>query len=160
MATEVTPKDTAQVFVIWYKGKRVLRTIVAVGIPAFLAFALVLPQIIDAAGLPVDSELYIQLVAFAAILTAVAGGITRIMAIPAVNAFLTKFLGLGSVPKDEVEKVAVLDTVPTQLQANTALAEVAVLPRDEQVAAFQSALEAKGLDPAVGLDGTEPNAGV
>lgn len=86
---------------IWYKAQRVLRTIVAVGIPAFLTFALVLPQIIDALGLPVDSGLYLWLIGAAAIVTAVAGAITRIMAIPAVNDWLTK-IGLGSVPKSAV----------------------------------------------------------
>lgn len=87
---------------IWYKTQRVLRTIVAVGIPAFLTFALVLPQIIAALGLPVDSELYMWLIAVAGGVTAVAGAITRIMAIPKVNEWLTK-IGLGSVPKSAVE---------------------------------------------------------
>jgi hypothetical protein len=87
---------------IWYKTQRVLRTVVAVGIPAFLTFALVLPQIIQALGLPVDSELYLWLIAVAGGVTAVAGAITRIMAIPVVNEWLTK-IGLGSVPKSAVE---------------------------------------------------------
>jgi len=91
MAT-YTPQD------IWFKAQRVLRTTVAVGIPTFLALALVLPQIIDALGLPVESALYLWLVGLAAGVTAVAAAITRIMAIPAVNAWLTK-VGLGSVPK-------------------------------------------------------------
>lgn len=87
---------------IWYKAQRVLRTVVAVGIPAFLGFALLLPQIIEALGLPADSQLRLWLVGVAAIVTAVAGAITRIMAIPAVNAWLTK-VGLGSVPKSAVQ---------------------------------------------------------
>jgi hypothetical protein len=58
---------------IWYKTQRVLRTIVQVGIPAFLAFALVLPQMIDALGLPVDSEVRLWLLAVAAGITGVAG---------------------------------------------------------------------------------------
>lgn len=90
---------------IWYKSKRVLRTVVQVGIPAFITFALVLPQIIDAAGLPVDSALYIQLIAIAAGVTAVAGGLARIMAIPAVNAWLLN-IGLGSVPKADAAALA------------------------------------------------------
>lgn len=86
---------------IWYKAQRVLRTVIQIGIPAFLTFALVLPQIIEALGLPVDSELRLWLVAVAAAITAVAGAISRVMAIPAVNAWLTK-IGLGSVPKRAV----------------------------------------------------------
>ena len=86
---------------IWYKAQRVLRTIVAVVIPAFLGFALLLPQLIDALGLPDDSTLRLWLLGIAAGVTAVAAAITRIMAIPAVNAWLTK-IGLGSVPKKAV----------------------------------------------------------
>lgn len=86
---------------IWYKAQRVLRTIVQVGIPAILGFALLLPQLIEALGLPVDSELRLWLVGVAAVVTAVAAAITRIMAIPAVNAWLTK-IGLGSVPRSAV----------------------------------------------------------
>lgn len=92
---------TSTVPSIWYKTQRVLRTFVQVGIPAFLTFALVLPQIIEALGLPVDSGLRLWLVAVAAGVTAVAGAIARVMAIPAVNAWLTK-IGLGSVPKSAV----------------------------------------------------------
>jgi hypothetical protein len=84
---------------IWYKGKRVLRTLVQTAIPSFLTFALVLPAIIEALGLPADSELRLWLIALAAGVTAVATAIARVMAIPAVNAWLIK-IGLGSVPAD------------------------------------------------------------
>ena len=83
------------------KGQRVLRTIVQVGIPAFLGFALVLPQIIEALGLPVDSQVRLALVGFAAGVTAIAAALTRIMAIPAVDRWLTS-IGLGSVKKSDV----------------------------------------------------------
>lgn len=88
-----------QVEDIWYKTQRVLRTLVQVGIPAFLSFALVLPLVIDALGLPVTGGLYLWLVGFAGGVTAVATGLSRVMAIPAVNAWLVK-VGLGSVPKN------------------------------------------------------------
>ena len=91
--------------VIWYKAQRVLRTIVAVGIPAFLGFAVVMPQIITALGLPADSALQLWLLGAAAVVTAVAGAITRVMAIPAVNAWLIK-IGLGSVPQAAIKKDA------------------------------------------------------
>lgn len=86
---------------IWFKGQRVLRTTVQVGIPAFLTFALVLPQIIEALGLPVDSDLRLWLVAVAAAVTAVSAALSRTMAIPAVNLWLTH-IGLGSVPKTAI----------------------------------------------------------
>lgn len=85
---------------IWYKGQRALRTLVQVGIPAFLGFAVVLPQIISALGLPVDGPLYAWLIGAAGVVTAVAVGLSRVMAIPAVNAWLTT-VGLGSVPKSK-----------------------------------------------------------
>ena len=62
-----------------------------------------LPLIIDALGLPVTSALYGWLIGAAAIVTAVAGAITRVMAIPAVNRWLTH-VGLGSVPRNELER--------------------------------------------------------
>lgn len=112
---------------IWYKAQRVLRTIVSVGIPAFLTFALVLPQIIEALGLPADSEVRLWLLGIAAAVTAVAAAITRIMAIPKVNEWLTK-IGLGSVPKAALEaeivseggaQVHVITTVAPDPKANT-----------------------------------------
>ena len=84
---------------IIHKGQRVLRTIVQTGIPAFIVFAGVLPQIIGALGLDVTSKVYVWLVASAGVITAIAGGLARVMAIPAVDAWLKK-IGLGSTAKD------------------------------------------------------------
>jgi len=95
--TEAVAKATT----IWYVMQRVVRTLVQTAIPSFLTFALVLPSIIEAMGLPVESELRLWLIGLAAGITAVAGAISRVMAIPAVNAWLIK-LNLGSVPKDAV----------------------------------------------------------
>lgn len=94
VSTEVQP--------IWFKTQRILRTIVQVGIPTFITFAAVLPQIIDALGLPADAEVRLWLLAVAAGITAVAAALTRLMAIPAVNAWLVT-IGLGSVPKSAVQ---------------------------------------------------------
>lgn len=95
---------------IWYQGQRVLRTVVQVGIPAFITFAAVLPTIIAALGLPVDSAVYLWLIAAAAVVTAIAGALSRIMAIPAVNQWLTS-IGLGSVPKKAAQRAAVAEQV-------------------------------------------------
>lgn len=89
---------------IWFKAQRVLRTIIQVGIPSFLGLALLLPQLIEALGLPADSELRLWMVGVAAAVTAVAAALARIMAIPAVNAWLTK-IGLGSIPRSEIGKL-------------------------------------------------------
>lgn len=94
VSTEVQP--------IWFKTQRVLRTIVQVGVPTFLAFATLLPQLIDALGLPADAEVRLWLLAVAAGITAVAAALTRLMAIPTVNAWLVT-IGLGSVPKSAVQ---------------------------------------------------------
>lgn len=98
-------EKTIEVDEIWYAAQRVLRTIVQVGIPAFITFAGVLPTIIDALGLPVDGKVYGVLLASAAVITAVAGALTRVFAIPAVNEFLTRF-GIGSVPKSVAVETA------------------------------------------------------
>lgn len=90
---------------IWFKGQRVLRTLVQVGIPSFLAFATVVPAVIEALGLSADSEIRLWLIAVAAGITGVAAAITRVMAIPGVNEWLTK-IGLGSVPAKAVDLVA------------------------------------------------------
>lgn len=95
---------------IWYPVQRVIRTIIQVGIPAFLTFALVLPQIIAALGLPLDSAVYLWLVGAAAVVTAIAAALSRIMAIPAVNTWLTK-ISAGSVPKKVAEREAVAQQV-------------------------------------------------
>lgn len=87
---------------IWWKSQRVLRTIVQTGIPTFIVFAAVLPQIIDALGLPVDNDVRLWLLAVAAGVTAVAGALARVMAVPAVNAWLVK-IGLGSVPQSAIK---------------------------------------------------------
>ena len=102
---------TATVPEILFKAQRVLRTILQVGIPAFLAFALVVPQIITALGLPVDGQLYLTLIGVATAITAVAASIARVMAIPAVNSWLTQ-IGLGSVPKHSLST----PTVPLEGQ--------------------------------------------
>lgn len=96
---------------IWYKAQRVLRTIVQVVIPAFLGFAVVLPLIIEALGLPVDSELRVWLLVVATGVTAVAAAIARVMAIPAVNAWLIK-IGLGSVPASAIDTRPLFDGTP------------------------------------------------
>lgn len=106
---------------IWFATQRVLRTIVQVGIPAFITFAGVLPVIINALGLPVDGQVYLWLVSAAAVLTAVAGALTRVMAIPAVNEWLTR-IGLGSVPKSHAKEQAAAQTPdlqPAQYDAST-----------------------------------------
>lgn len=88
---------------IWYQSQRVLRTIVQTGVPTFLVFATVLPQVIDALGLAVDNEVRLWLLAVAAGVTAVAGALARVMAVPAVNRWLVS-IGIGSVPQSALSR--------------------------------------------------------
>jgi hypothetical protein len=83
--------------------KATLRTAVQVGIPALITLVGVLPVVIqivlDELGEHMPEGLRVWLLAAAAGLTAAAAAITRIMAIPAVNAWLTT-IGLGAAPKN------------------------------------------------------------
>jgi Sec-independent protein secretion pathway component TatC len=69
-------------------GRRVARTVIQVGIPAFLALAAGLPVLLAQAKVFVSPNLYAALVGIAAAITAIAALLTRIMAIPKVNEFL------------------------------------------------------------------------
>lgn len=87
---------------IWYKMQRVLRTGVATLISILTVWAaaqLIIPDIMAELAKILPASWIAWLTGVAAAITLVAGVLTRIMAIPAVNAFLTKWLGLGSVPK-------------------------------------------------------------
>ena len=77
---------------IWFAHKRVIRT----AFTSILTILPLIPQIIAIIQGQWDAE---WLTAIAAQAVAINSVLTAIIAIPAVNAFLTK-LGLGSVPRD------------------------------------------------------------
>lgn len=87
---------------VWDKTQRVLRTLIQVGIPTFLSFNIVLPQIIEALGGVLPPEALLWLNGVAAVITAAAAAITRIMLIPAVNNWLANF-NLSTVPAAAAE---------------------------------------------------------
>jgi len=95
--------DAAPVPDIWFKSQRVVRSLLA-ALVVFVPIANVslppLAEAFNASDVPAEVYLWVNGVIAAAL--AVLGILTRIMAIPAVNAFLTKF-GAGSVPKSVVE---------------------------------------------------------
>lgn len=96
---------------IWYKAKRVLRTALATLISALSAWAalqLVIPDVLAELASILPASWILWLTGVVAIITAVASALTRIMAIPRVNDWLTKF-GFGSVPKDALEAKVVAD---------------------------------------------------
>lgn len=84
-----------------YPWKATLRTVVQVGIPTVLTLCVVIPQVIDAIldgfGEQLPPEFVGWMLGASALVTTLAGVLARIMAIPAVNAVLTK-IGLGARP--------------------------------------------------------------
>ncbi len=71
-------------------GKRVLRTLVQVIIPSVIALAAVLPPLLVQAHAVLSPQLYAELVALAAGITAAAAVLAKVMANPTVNALLGK----------------------------------------------------------------------
>ena len=101
MSTRAELKQATQ---IEYPGKAVLRTLVQIGVPAFVGLVIVIPLIIEAVlaevGEFMPESLRLWLLGAATFITAVGLAITRVMAIPAVNHWLAR-LGLAATPKNE-----------------------------------------------------------
>lgn len=88
---------------IWFKSQRVIRTVLVNLVVILPVVNISLPLVVDAfTGNGVPAEVTILVNAIVAGILIVTGVVTRIIAIPAVNDFLTK-LGAGSVPKSAVE---------------------------------------------------------
>jgi hypothetical protein len=95
---------------IWYAGKRVVRTTLVNLVVILPVVNISLPLLVDAftgEGVPIEVTAWVN--AIVAVILVVTGILTRIIAIPAVNAFLTR-LGAGSVPKSAVENGLVVPT--------------------------------------------------
>jgi hypothetical protein len=87
---------------IWFKSQRVIRTVLVNLIVILPVVNISLPLVVDAfTGNGVPAEVTLLVNAIVAGILVVTGVVTRIIAIPAVNDFLTK-LGAGSVPKSAV----------------------------------------------------------
>lgn len=108
---------TTTVSPIWHPVQRVLRTIVQVltaALSVWAGFALIAPQVLAELAKILPGPWIAWLTATIAAITVVAGVLTRIMAIPAVNAALTR-IGLGSVPKAYAELAATAEADDTEL---------------------------------------------
>jgi hypothetical protein len=122
---------------IWFKTQRVLRTAFAALIAGattiaagILAVAAVAPQILAELAKILPASWIAWATGALASLVAVASVVTRIMAIPKVNGWLTK-IGLGSVPRSKV--------VATEGAGDDAvLPDPRVVTRDEYQAAIES----------------------
>lgn len=79
-----------------FPWKTTLRTAVQVGIPAFIAFAALVPEVLqvvlDQFGKVLPDEVRVVLLGIAALITGVAAVLARISAIPGVIAFTRKYL--------------------------------------------------------------------
>lgn len=90
---------------IWYKGQRVLRTIVnalVTLVPVVNGVAAAAVSYLNSqTDVEIHGSVFIWLNAIIAATALIMGLITRIMAVPGVNDWLTR-IGLGSVPKSAV----------------------------------------------------------
>jgi len=93
--------DHVAVQPIWFPWQRVKRTIVVLLFTVVPALNIAVPMIVDAFDGYVDGATFGVINAVAAGILLVAGIITRIIAVPQVNALLV-YLGLGSVPAKEI----------------------------------------------------------
>lgn len=100
----------AEVPLIWYRNKRTIRTVIQVVLSSavtiavtVIALAAVAPEILEALTEVLPESAVVWLTGAVAFLVALSGALARIMAIPAVNDFLTRF-GAGSVPKSTVDR--------------------------------------------------------
>lgn len=100
----VAPLTPAAPTQVNYPGKAVLRTVVAVAVSVIIGLAAVasalqvfLPQFLEAIADALPPEAFAVVSSTIATVILVAGAITRVMAIPGVNEFLTK-IKLGATP--------------------------------------------------------------
>jgi hypothetical protein len=85
---------------VWFPFQRVVRTVLVNLVVILPVVNISLPLLVDAfTGEGVPAEVTVWVNAIVAGVLVVTGVITRIIAIPAVNAFLTR-LGAGSVPRE------------------------------------------------------------
>lgn len=92
---DLSLEEIKDVTTIWFKAQRALRT----AFSTFITLLPLAPQVIAIVNGQWESEFLIAVGVQAVALNAV---VSRIMAIPQVNAFLTKWLNLGSIPKQNI----------------------------------------------------------
>ena len=91
---------------IWFKSKRVLRTatqVLVAGIVFLGGLVAIAPQVLEAVQDVLPGPVVAWLVGAIAFLAGISAALSRVMAIPAVNAWLIT-IGLGSVPRNTLSK--------------------------------------------------------
>lgn len=88
-------------------AERVKRTALQVGVPAFLFLVVVLPPIIEVLdeelGTHLPEGFRLWMLATATVLTALSVAVTRIMALPVVNDWLSRYTPFGTVKPAEAK---------------------------------------------------------
>lgn len=83
-------------------AERVKRTVLQVGLPALVGLVLILPEIIELLdaelGVHLPAEFRLWMLGLAAAITAVSGFLVKVMALPRVNDWLSRWTRLGTVP--------------------------------------------------------------
>lgn len=90
-------------------GERVWRTVTQVGLPALIGLVVILPEVIAV----VDEELgehlppafRLWMLGLAAAITAAAGVLVKVMALPRVNDWLSRWTRLGTVPPAAAKRI-------------------------------------------------------
>lgn len=106
-------QKTISVDSIWFRGQRVLRTAVQVLVAAASLLAVVVavaPDVVQAIADVLPASWVAWLVGAIAFLASVSAALSRVMAIPAVNALLTR-VGLGSVPRAAAQRQATAERI-------------------------------------------------
>lgn len=90
-------------------GERVKRTAAQVGVPAFVFLVVVLPSVIEVIDQEVGEMLppgfRLVMLGAATVLTAVSVAVTRIMALPVVNDWLSRWTPFGTSPPAEAKAI-------------------------------------------------------
>lgn len=118
----MTEKVALDIPTVWFKTQRALRTIVQGVIAALSVWAalqLIFPQVLAELATVLPESWILWLAGTIAAVGAVAGALSRIMAIPAVNTFLTRWLDLGSVPKKNLEPTSFTSADGTEVHVVT-----------------------------------------
>jgi hypothetical protein len=82
-----------------YPWKATLRTVLAVVVALGIVGPLILGVITEQLGNYISPDVMGYIAWGVGLIVAISATVTRIMAIPQVNAWLTKWLGLGATPK-------------------------------------------------------------
>jgi len=104
----MTHIDTTRVQPIWFPNQRVIRTVLQTIASALVTLAglagflvLFAPQLLEALREILPPSWYGWGVVAIGVIGTISGVLAKVMAIPAVNAFLTRF-GVGSVPASQL----------------------------------------------------------